>query len=199
MPRVFILDDQTAVLKAVSRLLELSGFRTMSFTSPKEFLASGSTQLPGCLVLDLTMPDMNGIAVVEEMSRVGSKLPVIFLTGNGNVDNAVMAMKLGALDFLTKPVNKDKLVAAVSCAFEKNRIAIRQDAQHSETRQRLCELTARELEVIKLVAAGKLNKQAADELGIAEQTVKIHRARAMSKLQVRSVAELVHLMQTIAE
>ncbi len=196
-PRVFLVDDQPAVLKAVSRLLDLAGFEALTFKSAEAFLESGNAGEPGCLVLDLTMPGMNGMTLQQALAECASALPIIFLTGNGDIDTSVQAMKLGAADFLTKPVHSAKLLAAVRAAFEKNRQTLANNAVLDELHQRWASLTPREQEVLTLIAVGKLNKQVAADLGTVEQTVKVHRARGMAKMKLRSVAELVRLMEQV--
>ena len=195
IPRIFLVDDQPAVLKAISRLLGLAGFKTTCFESAQDFLNSGCTTQPGCLILDSSMPEMNGIALQNELTKLGSKLPIIFLTGNGDIDTSVQAMKSGAADFLTKPVQSARLLTAVRDACEKNKRILLNEIEINDIRQRLASLTPRENDVLNLIITGKLNKQIADELSISIQTVKIHRARVMTKMKIKSVAGLVHLME----
>jgi FixJ family two-component response regulator len=193
-PRVFLVDDQPAVLKALSRLLTSVGFEVASFGSAQEFLDSGNAAAAGCLVLDLAMPGMDGMALQQALTAAASALPVIFLTGNGDIDSSVQAMKLGAADFLTKPVDGDKLLRAVRAAVEKNRQTRAERAELDDILERLASLTPREHEVLALVVEGKLNKQAAAELGTVEKTIKVHRARVMTKMRAGSLAELVRLV-----
>jgi FixJ family two-component response regulator len=178
-PRVFLVDDQAEILKALSRLLCSAGFEVTTFESAPEFLDSGNADAPGCLVLDLSMPGMTGLALQQSLTLRASVLPIVFLTGHGDIDAGVRAMKLGAADFLTKPVDGDKLIAAVRTAIEKNRQANLYRAELDDINQRLVSLTPREREVLALVVDGKLNKQAADALGTVEKTIKVHRARVM--------------------
>jgi FixJ family two-component response regulator len=194
-PTVFIVDDEAPVRKALSRLLRATGFAVAAFASPGEFLAQHDLHKPGCLVLDLMMPGVNGMELQRALARKGSVLPIIFLTGHGDVPQSVQAMKGGALDFLTKPVNDEQLLAAISDAIEKDRVARREQAELSKIRARLATLTPREQEVLKHVVTGKLNKQIADDLGVVEKTIKVHRARVMTKMKVQSVAELVRLAE----
>ncbi len=194
-PTVFVVDDYTPVRRSISRLLRATGFAVAAFASAEEFLAQYDPQTPGCLVLDLTMPTLNGLELQRILAKAGSILPIIFLTGTADVPMSIQAMKQGASDFLTKPVNDEDLLAAVRVAIEKNRALRRDEEELSEIRGRLATLTPREREVLEYVVAGKLNKQIADELGTVEQTVKIHRARVMQKMKVHSVAELVRLTQ----
>ena len=194
-PTVFIVDDEAPVRKALSRLLRATGFAVAAFASPGEFLAQHDLHKPGCLVLDLMMPGVNGMELQRALARKGSVLPIIFLTGHGDVPQSVQAMKGGALDFLTKPVNDEQLLAAIRVAIEKDRVARREQAELSKIRERLATLTPREQEVLKHVVTGKLNKQIADDLGVVEKTIKVHRARVMTKMKVQSVAELVRLAE----
>ena len=196
-PRVFLVDDQPAVLKALSRLLVSAGLEVASFGSAQAFLDSGNADAVGCLVLDLAMPGMNGMELQQALVARESALPVIFLTGHGDIDTGVQAMKYGAADFLTKPVDGDKLLSAVHAAFELNRQTLLDRADIDEIEERLASLTPREREVLALVVEGKLNKQAAAELGTVEKTIKVHRARVMTKMKVRSLAELVRLVDRV--
>jgi len=192
-PRVFLVDDQADVLKALSRLLCSAGFEVTTFESAQDFLDSGNADALGCLVLDLSMPGMTGLALQQILTLRASVLPIVFLSGYGDIDIGVAAMKLGAADFLTKPVDGDKLIAAVRTAIEKNRQASLSRAELDNINQRLASLTPRERDVLALVVDGKLNKQAADALGTVEKTIKVHRARVMKKMQAKSLAELVRL------
>ena len=194
-PTVFVVDDYAPVRSAVSRLLRAAGFAVAAFASPEEFLAQYDPHTPGCLVLDLDMPAVNGLELQRILARKGSVLPIIFLTGHGDVPKSVQAMKRGAIDFLTKPVNDEKLLAAVRAAIEKDRALRREQTELSEIRARLATLTPREREVLEHVVTGKLNKQIAADLGTVQQTVKVHRARVMQKMRVQSVAELVRLTE----
>ncbi len=192
---VFVVDDYAPVRRAVSRLLHAAGFAVAAFGSPQEFLAQYDPRIPGCLVLDLDMPAVNGFELQRILATKGSVLPIIFLTGHGDIPKSVRAMKHGASDFLTKPVNDEDLLAAVRAAIEKDRALRRRQTELSEIRARLATLTPREREVLEHVVTGKLNKQIAGDLGTVEQTVKVHRARVMDKLKVQSVAELVRLTE----
>lgn len=192
---VFVVDDYAPVRNSISRLLRAAGFTVAMFASAEEFLARYDLQTLGCLVLDLAMPTLNGLELQRILAKAGSLLPIIFLTGTADIPKSVKAMKQGASDFLTKPVNDEDLLAAVRVAIEKNRALRQEQAELSEIRARLATLTPREREVLEYVVAGKLNKQIASDLGTVEQTVKIHRAHVMQKMRVRSVAELVRLTQ----
>jgi FixJ family two-component response regulator len=194
-PTVFVVDDYAPMRRSISRLLHAAGFAVAVFASAEEFLAQYDPQIVGCLVLDLAMPTLNGLELQHILAKTGSLLPIIFLTGEGDIPKSVRAMKHGATDFLTKPLNDEDLLAAVGAAIEKHRALRRKQAELSEIRERLATLTPREREVLEYVIAGKLNKQIAGDLGTVEQTVKVHRARVMQKMRVRSVAELVRLVE----
>ena len=194
-PTVFIVDDEAPVRKALSRLLRAAGFVVAAFASPGEFLAQHDLHKPGCLVLDLMMPGVNGMELQRALARKGSVLPIIFLTGHGDIPKSVQAMKSGALDFLTKPVNDENLLASIRAAIKRDSVARREQAELFEIRARLASLTPREQEVLDHVVTGKLNKQIADDLGVVEKTIKVHRAHVMEKMKVQSVAELVRLVE----
>jgi FixJ family two-component response regulator len=194
-PTVFVVDDDAAIRKAVSRLLRSAGIAVADFVSPTEFLAQYDPAMPGCLVLDLAMPGFDGLRLQTTLRETGSSLPIIFLTGQGDVSKSVQAMKDGAFDFLTKPVNAKNLLPAIRAAIEKDAVARREQGALSEICARLDTLTPREREVLEHVVAGKLNKQIACDLGVTEATVKMHRARVMAKMKVQSVAELVRLAE----
>lgn len=194
-PTVFVVDDYAPVRSAVSRLLRAAGFAVAAFASAEEFLAQYNPHIPGCLVLDLAMPAVNGLELQRILAETGSVLPIIFLTSHGDIPKSVQAMKHGASDFLTKPVNDEDLLAAIRVAIEKDRTLRREQTELSEIRARLATLTPREREVLEYVVAGKLNKQIASDLGTVEQTIKVHRAHVMQKMRVQSVAELVRLTE----
>jgi FixJ family two-component response regulator len=194
-PTVFVVDDYAPVRKSISRLLHAAGFNVAAFASAVEFLAQYDPAILGCLVLDLAMPTLNGLELQTILNKTGSLLPIIFLTGTADIPESVQAMKHGASDFLTKPVNDEELLAAVRVAIEKHRALRRKQRELSEIRARLATLTPREHEVLEYVVAGKLNKQIAGDLGTVEQTIKVHRAHVMEKMKVQSVAELVRLME----
>jgi FixJ family two-component response regulator len=194
-PTVFVVDDDAAVRKALSRLLRSAGIGVAAFASPTEFLAQHDPVTPGCLVLDIAMPGFNGLELQTTLGEKGSVLPIIFLTGHGNVSKSVQAMKHGAFDFLTKPVKDKDLLPVVRAAIETDAFVRREKAKLSEILAHLDALTPREREVLEHVVAGQLNKQIAGDLGITEATVKMHRARVMMKMKVQSVAELARLTE----
>jgi FixJ family two-component response regulator len=194
-PTVFIVDDEALVCKALERLLRSEAHTVAIFASPAEFLAAHDPAAPGCVVLDMAMPDLNGLQVQRALAKRGSALPIIFLTGRADVPMCAQAMKDGATDFLTKPVNDADLLAAVRRALERDRRARLARAELESIRMRLKTLTPREREVLGHVVAGKLNKQTAVDLGTVEKTIKVHRARVMEKMQVTSVAELARLAE----
>src|SRR6266487_3850 len=194
-PTVFVVDDDAAIRKAVSRLLRSAGIAVAVFASPREFLAQYDPDMPGCLVLDIAMPEFNGLQLQTALGEKGSILPIIFLTGHGDVSKSVQAMKHGAFDFLTKPVKDRDLLTAIRAAIETDAFVRLEKAKISEFLARLDTLTPREREVLEHIVAGKMNKQIAGDLGITEATVKMHRARVMAKMKVQSVAELVSLTE----
>ncbi len=193
-PTVFLVDDDPAVLKGLSRLLRSAGFSVAQFESAQAFLEGDNCSAPGCIVLDVAMPDLDGLGLQEALTARNSELPIIFLTGHGDIGMSVQAMKAGATDFLTKPVDETKLLDAVRAAIEKNDLARLERAELDDIRQRFSTLTPREREVLALVVSGHLNKQSAAVLGTVEQTIKVHRARAMEKMKVNSLAELMRLV-----
>lgn len=194
-PTVFVVDDEPAVLTAVSRLLRSAGMRVAAFASPEEFLKEHDPAVPGCLVLDVAMPGLNGLELQQTLAAGGAAWPIIFLTGRADIPMSVRAMKQGAVDFLCKPVDDDTLLTTVRGAMKKDRVNRQARAEQAEVRQRLATLTPREREVLVHVVSGQLNKQIAGDLGTVEKTIKVHRARVMEKMKAQSLAELVTLAQ----
>lgn len=192
---VFVVDDDESVLKALGRLLRSAGFDVELFGSAEEFLQQVPQGDPGCLVLDVHMPDLNGLELQIQLSDRGIQLPIIFITGQGDIPMSVRAMKAGAVDFLPKPFDNDALLTAIESAIKKDRQMRRKQTELQDIHASLKRLTAREREVFDLVITGMLNKQIAAQLGTAEKTIKVHRGRVMQKMNVRSVAELVYLAE----
>jgi FixJ family two-component response regulator len=190
--RVYVVDDEPAVRKALWRLLRSAGLEAETFGSAEEFLGALEREPAGCAVLDVAMPGLDGLALQKALASRGIELPVVFLTGRGDIPMSVRAMKAGALDFLTKPVDGQALVAAVRRALEKGRSNLEERREVLGLRRRLESLTPREREVLEGVVDGRLNKQIAGDLGISEKTVKIHRGRVMAKMEAGSLAELIH-------
>jgi FixJ family two-component response regulator len=192
---VYLVDDDSGVLKALARLLQARGYAVRPFTSPQAFLADHDASVAGCAVLDVSMPDLDGLELQQELTTQGSQRPIIFLTGQGDIPTSVRAMRAGAIDFLTKPVSDADLLAAIANAEREDGEIRSANASLNSIKARLETLTPRELEVMKHVVTGQLNKQIAGDLGTVEKTVKVHRGRVMSKLGIRSVADLVRLAE----
>ena len=190
---VCVVDDDSSVLKALARLIGSAGYHVRTYDRASAFLEARLPKGPKCLVLDLQMPGLGGLDLQREMAVRGLALPVIFLTGHGDVPSSVEAMKAGALDFLTKPVRSQALLEAVRVALEKDNARLKAERDLTSIRDRIATLSPREYEVMRWVIAGCLNKQTACEMGITEKTVKFHRGMTMQKLKVRSVAELTIL------
>jgi FixJ family two-component response regulator len=192
---VFLVDDDPSVLRALSRLLRTAGYGARTFHSSREFLADHDPAVPGCLVLDLAMPGLNGLELQEALAASGSQRPIVFVSGHGDVSSSVQAMKAGAVDFLTKPVSEENLLAAVGRAIARDRRMRQAWAELQAIGARLATLTPREREVLEHVVAGRLNKQIAADLGTVEKTIKVHRSRMMEKMGVRSLADLVRIAE----
>jgi FixJ family two-component response regulator len=193
MKSVFLVDDDPAVRKSLSRMLREEGWQVEAFASAEDFLARPDRATRGCLVLDVTMTGLDGLELQRRLTEEGQALPIVFLTGHGDIPMSVRAIKAGAGDFLTKPVTSKTLMDAVRAAIDHDAAIFVARAATSELERRLATLTAREREVLVAVAKGRLNKQIAGDLGIVEQTVKFHRARIMERMQARTVAELMHI------
>ena len=194
---VFIVDDDASMRGALENLIGSVGLEVRAFSSPQEFLADQRPDAPGCLVLDVRLPGKSGLAFQEDLVKAGIALPVIFITGHGDIPMSVRAMKAGAMEFLTKPVDDQVLLDAVHAAIERDRQKRRTAAQLAELQARYRTLTEREREVMKLVAAGRANKQVAGDLGISEVTVKVHRGQVMRKMRARSLADLVRMVDRL--
>ena len=193
MPIVFIVDDDVSVRESLELLLRNENWNPKTFASAQEFLNHPRQLVPSCLVLDLSLPGLNGLELQKRLAVEHIDVPIIFITGYGDVPKSVQAMKAGALEFLTKPVNTDTLLNAIRSALQRSRVALAQDAEMQELRARYASLTPREQQVMALVVSGLLNKQVGGELGISEITVKAHRAQAMQKMKADSLATLVKL------
>jgi FixJ family two-component response regulator len=189
----FLVDDDPGVLKSLSRLIRLAGYESRGYLSSQEFLRDHDPSVPGCAILDLTMPDIDGLALQQKLTDDNIDRPIIFLTGNADVPTSVRAMKAGAVDFLTKPVKREDLLMAIERAEQRDAEIRQSRLELQSIEDRLARLTPREREVLEHVIDGKLNKQIAGALGTVEKTVKVHRGRMMSKLGIRSVADLVRL------
>jgi FixJ family two-component response regulator len=195
VPTVLVIDDDPSVLKSLARLLCSIELNVATFATPEEFLDRFEPGIHGCLVIDFAMPNLNGLELQQELAARGNELPVIFLTGRGDIPMSVQAMKQGAVDFLTKPVHDHDLIEAIHAAIEKDRMIQETRAELNEIRKKLATLTPREREVLNHVVSGKLNKQIAADLGTVEKTIKVHRGHLMTKLKVRSLADLVRLAE----
>lgn len=190
---VYVVDDEPSVLRGIQRLLTATGLQVCAFASARSFLDHYDAEAAGCLVLDIAMPGLSGLDVQEHLAARGAILPLIFLTGHADVQTSVRAMKRGADDFLTKPVNDTDLLAAIEAALGRNDALRKARAEQAEIERLVATLTPREREVLAHVVSGELNKQVAAHLGTAEKTIKVHRGRIMDKLKVRSLAQLVRL------
>jgi FixJ family two-component response regulator len=191
--QVFVVDDDASVRRSLARLIRAAGYEVEVFASAREFLARPPLEAPGCLVLDVRMPELSGLELQEALRRAEQLLSTVFITGFGDVSAGVKAMKGGAVDFLTKPVAKVDLLGAIERALTRARQARREAARTAEIRDRIKLLTPREAEVFALVVTGMLNKQIAFDLGVSEKMVKVHRGRVMEKMRAGSLAELVRL------
>jgi len=198
-PVVWIVDDDEMVRRALARLVRSAGLAAETYASPRELFAQPLRDAAGCIVLDLRMPELNGLQAQEALARAGYTMPIVFLTGHADVSSSVTAMKAGAIDFLIKPVDHGALLAAIQRAVERDLAARFEREQACALRERFALLTPREREVCNLVVSGLRNKQIADRLGTAEKTVKIHRGQVMQKLRVRSVVELVRMVDRLGE
>ena len=196
-PTVFLVDDDDAVRASISRFLTASGLHVRSFASAREFLADSDLDCPGCLLLDLRMPEIDGLELQEALSESASGHPIVFLTGHGSVAESVAAMKAGATDFLEKPAEPSELLATVKRAISLDARQRQQAQEIAVLTHRLDRLTPREREVFDRVVAGRLNKQIAFELGVSEKTVKVHRGRVMDKMEAQSLAELARLAERL--
>lgn len=194
---VFVIDDDASMRDAVSRLLNAVGLTVQTFASAREFLAGRLPDVPGCAVLDVRLPGLSGLDLQREMVERGIHIPVIFITGHGDIPMSVQAMKAGAVEFLTKPFRDQDLLDAVRAGIQLDRQGRKERAELAELRDGLRQLTPREREVMSLVVAGLLNKQIALRLGTSEKTIKIHRSHVMQKMRADSLADLVRMCQKL--
>jgi RNA polymerase sigma factor (sigma-70 family) len=194
---VFVVDDDPSVRSAIKRLIGSMGLQVELFGSAQEFLASKLPNVPSCLVLDIRLPGISGLALQRQLAEANVQIPIIFITAHGDVPMTVRAMKAGAVEFLTKPFCDQDLLDAIHLALERDRARRQREAEIATLRERFKSLSPREREVVAMVVSGMLNKQIAAEIGTTENTVKVHRSRAMEKMQAKSLAGLVKMVERL--
>jgi FixJ family two-component response regulator len=194
---VFVVDDDASVREALDRLIRSAGLKVEAFASAEEFLNRPRADVPSCLVLDVRLPDLSGIDLQRRMVESNNEIPIVFITGHGDIPTTVRAMKAGAVEFLTKPLVDGDVLESIRQAIARDRAARDHHAETAELRARYASLTPREKEVMEWVVSGRLNKQIAGELGISEETVKVHRGHVMRKIGADSLAELVRMSQRL--
>ena len=194
-PLIYVVDDNVSICRALTLLLKSHGFKVETFTRARSFLEYKHPKLPSCLVLDIQLPDIDGLTLQDIMTRRGIAIPIIFITGHGDIPMSVKTMKAGAVDFLPKPFTKRKLLNAIALAISKSIIQNKEQAEIAKIKRRIKTLSPRELEVFLLVAKGMMSKNIAFKRGISLQTIKIHRGRVMRKMRARTVTELIRFAE----
>jgi RNA polymerase sigma factor (sigma-70 family) len=197
VPWVFLVDDDPSVQRAIQRLVKSVGLQVEVFASPREFFRAKRPDSPSCLISGIRLPEMSGLDFQEKLAKANIHIPVIFITAHGDIPMTVRAMKAGAVEFLTKPYRDQDLLDSIQIALQRDRARRQREAEISSLRQRFAALTPREREVVAMVVTGMLNKQIAAAIGVAENTVKVHRSRAIEKMQARSLAELVKMVERL--